>query len=284
VGVGAYIEWDSQYKYVANQLGFTYTSVYNLTEGLAGYLRGDYDFLGVDAPVSSLSDEYLQVPNVASAMAVVYKISSLPANSTLRLSREVLARIWYLTPLPSRVFYSRFGDPIWSDALCALVYRLGQVTSWNDSAITALNPSLVGHLPEAPIKLAWVPPEQRAVTQVFVRGLASFMEDVDNVTAQALKANATLAYLPPVLAGNASSFPAFISVDGPSIFGYTLTTDNVLTYVNNDSYFITSFLDYGCNVALLRNKASTFCSLSPFFPWPSGTSAVGQFYFGLSLI
>lgn len=93
--MGAYIEWNNQYKYVANQLGFTYTSVYNLTDGLAGYLRGDYDFLGVDAPVgAALGSEYLQVPQVGSAMAVVYKISALPSNATLRLSREVLARIW----------------------------------------------------------------------------------------------------------------------------------------------------------------------------------------------
>jgi hypothetical protein len=133
--------------------------------------------------------------------------------------------------------------------------RLGQVTSWNDTEITALNPTLVGLLPDMPIKLAWVPPEQRAVTQVFVRGLASFMADVDNATAQALKANGTLAYLPPVLAGNAASFPAFLSATGPSVFGYTLSTDNVLAYVNNDSFFITSFIQYGCGVALLRNKA-----------------------------
>jgi hypothetical protein len=101
--VGAYIEWNNQYKYVANQLGFTYTSVYNLTDGLAGYLRGDYDFLGVDAIVApaQLGPEYLQVPQLGSAMAVVYKISALPANATLRLSREVLARIWYNSPSPA---------------------------------------------------------------------------------------------------------------------------------------------------------------------------------------
>jgi ABC-type phosphate transport system substrate-binding protein len=95
VGLPAYSQWGTGYKYVSDQLVYTYTVYFNATEAIAAYDRGELDFLGVDQPLD-LSSDYVQLPLMAGGIALAYHHSSLaPDSPPLNFTREALARIWY---------------------------------------------------------------------------------------------------------------------------------------------------------------------------------------------
>lgn len=100
------------------------------------------------------------------------------------------------------------------------------MTSWSDVAITSVNPN--ANLTDAPIKLTWLP--TRGITQVFARGLASFIAGFDPVLAAELEANATLAYLPAVLSGSATAMASTTTA-----MQYVTDNDNTLAYYIYDT-------------------------------------------------
>jgi len=104
-------------------VGISYDAV-GSSAGITQYVAGNVNFGASDVPASTsdlagTSGSTLQVPVDLGAVAVAY--NGLPLGSTpLRLTGPVLAAIF-----------------------------LGQITKWNDPAITALNPG--AHLPDAAI-------------------------------------------------------------------------------------------------------------------------------------
>jgi ABC-type phosphate transport system substrate-binding protein len=212
VGLNAYVQWGNGYTYVTDQILSTFTFYYSATEGVTAYDNGTLDFLAIDEPVA-LNPRYLQVPLLAGGVALTYSISSLaPGAPPLSFSREALARIW-----------------------------LGQVTRWNDPEIGSLNPN--ASLPDAPIGLTYLP--TRGVTQSFVRGLASFIDDVDPVAGDALRASMSLASLQPAL--NGTAVPLGSTADA---LQYMAAHDNTLVYLINDGFYTP-----GLPIANIRNRA-----------------------------
>ncbi len=94
--------------------------------GIAAFSAGDVDFGASDVPMTAAEQAaakggpVTQVPVDLGGEGIAYHLSSLPAGSRLRLTGPVLAEIF-----------------------------LGQITRWNDPAITALNPGIT--LPPAAI-------------------------------------------------------------------------------------------------------------------------------------
>jgi|HubBroStandDraft_1064217.scaffolds.fasta_scaffold15569_4 phosphate transport system substrate-binding protein len=83
------------------------------------------DFAITDNPLSAseraaMPSQPLTIPVIGGALAIVYNIPGVPTSAHLNLTGPILAEIY-----------------------------LGNITNWNDSAITAINPSL--HLPNATI-------------------------------------------------------------------------------------------------------------------------------------
>jgi phosphate transport system substrate-binding protein len=93
--------------------------------GIAAFSTRQADFGASDVPMTATEQAtaqggpVVQVPVDLGAEGVVYSLN-LPAGAGLHLTGPVIARIF-----------------------------LGQITSWHDSAVTALNPGL--SLPDAPI-------------------------------------------------------------------------------------------------------------------------------------
>jgi ABC-type phosphate transport system substrate-binding protein len=215
IGLNAYVQWGEGYNYVTDQILYTFNVIYNVSQGIEAYENDQLDFFAIDEP-RAYDPNYVQVPLLAGGIALSYFLPTLATGTpALNLSREALAGIW-----------------------------LGQVTSWNDSEISGLNPNAA--LPNTPIILTYLP--LRGVTKAFVRGLASFIADSDPVIAAALRANETLAYLPPALNGNALPFN---STD--LAMAYMFANPGTLMYVVNDGFY-TPYLPA---IAHLRNRART---------------------------
>jgi phosphate transport system substrate-binding protein len=214
VGLDAYVQWGNGYTYVTDQILYTFGFYYNATEGVIAYDNNTLDYLAIDEPIP-INPRYLQVPLLAGGVALTYSVSTLgPGAPSLSFSREALARIW-----------------------------LGQVTHWNDSEIASLNPNV--SLPYAPIGLTYLP--TRGVTQSFVRGLASFIDDIDPVAGDALRASKSLASLPPALDGTAVPLGSTAEA-----LQYMATHNNTLVYLINDGLYTP-----GLPIANVRNRAGT---------------------------
>jgi phosphate transport system substrate-binding protein len=211
------------YRYVTTQLVWTYTTYLNATEGVQRYDQGQVDFIAIDAPEPSLPPSQVALPLMAGALALTYNLPGLPTttsngtNASLVLDRHVLARIW-----------------------------LGQVTQWNDPYLVRLNPILGPYLPNATIALAWLP--GLGVTRVFARALASFMDDLDPITAAGLRANGTLQYLPPVAGGEALGFSTT-----PPLLAHVDATPYTLGYFLHDSSYSSMLAS---PIASIINQAS----------------------------
>ncbi len=115
-------------KYVQQHPGVTINySAVGSSGGIAAVSAGQVDFGASDVPMTASEQAAakggpaVQVPDALGGEGVVYNLD-LPAGARLRLTGPVIARIF-----------------------------LGQITSWHDPAITALNPGL--RLPSAPISV-----------------------------------------------------------------------------------------------------------------------------------
>lgn len=206
------------------QIRYTFTLFLDSAQGLEAYAQNQIDFLTVDAPIASNPD-FVQMPLLAGGIALTYNVTGVPLGVSLNFSRETLARIW-----------------------------LGEITSWNDSALVELNPDVT--LPDLPITLTWLP--QSGVTVWFAQALASFMEGIDNQTAAGLRANNTLAYLPPVLQQRAIPLYTIEGIYPGSLAALelTLSLPGVLVYFNNGTLF--NPLPYTPTVAKIYNRASAY--------------------------
>jgi phosphate transport system substrate-binding protein len=115
-------------KYVQQHptLTISYSAV-GSSGGIAAFSAGQVDFGASDVPMTASEQAaakggpVVQVPDALGGEGVVYNLD-LPAGARLHLTGPVIARIF-----------------------------LGQITSWDDPAITALNPGL--SLPSAPISV-----------------------------------------------------------------------------------------------------------------------------------
>jgi phosphate transport system substrate-binding protein len=92
--------------------------------GESAILNRTVDFGASDAPFSAFAANCAatcyQIPTALSAVAIIYRIDGLPAHTHLRLTGQVLGKIY-----------------------------LGQITNWNDKAIKALNKTVT--IPSTPI-------------------------------------------------------------------------------------------------------------------------------------
>lgn len=209
------------------QITLTFQLILDSTDGLAAFARDDIDVLTVDAPIAANPD-FLQIPQLAGGIGLTYNVPGVALGVSLNLSREALARIW-----------------------------LGEITNWNHTILTELNPGVI--LPDLNITLTWLP--QSGVTVWFAQALASFMEDIDPQTAAGLRANNTLAYLPPVLQGKAIPHYTVDSPEGPlpgSLFALldTQYIPGVLVYFINGTVY--NPLPFTPTLAKIKNKASAY--------------------------
>ena len=115
-------------KYVQQHPAVTINySAVGSSGGIAAFSAGQVDFGASDVPMTASEQAaakggpVTQVPDALGGEGVVYNLN-LPAGARLRLTGPVIARIF-----------------------------LGQITRWDDPAITALNPGLT--LPAAPISV-----------------------------------------------------------------------------------------------------------------------------------
>ncbi len=115
-------------KYVQQHPAVTINySAVGSSGGIAAFSAGQVDFGASDVPMTASEQaaakggSVVQVPDALGGEGVVYNLN-LPAGARLRLTGPVIARIF-----------------------------LGQITRWDDPAITALNPGLT--LPAAPISV-----------------------------------------------------------------------------------------------------------------------------------
>jgi phosphate transport system substrate-binding protein len=149
-----YTEWTYAYQFVDPAVIINYQGI-GSGGGKKAIVDGTVDFAGSDSLVSD--DEYaagkdLQMyPTVAGAEVMIYNIPELdPAGPALIFDRETLVDI-----------YS------------------ANVTTWNASEITALNPDVASTLPDQAIT-AVHRSDGSGTTEIFTRALSSFSDDWKN--------------------------------------------------------------------------------------------------------
>lgn len=151
-----YTEWTYAYQYVDPSVVISYSGV-GSGAGKTAIIDGTVDFAGSDSLLKQ--DQYdanpdLQMyPMLAGAVVNVYNITwaqEIPDGTTLPklvLDRQTLVDIFN-----------------------------GKITKWNDAAIEALNPGLVGYLPDADITVVHRS-DGSGTTEIFTKALASFSAD-----------------------------------------------------------------------------------------------------------
>jgi phosphate transport system substrate-binding protein len=149
-----YTEWTYAYQFVDPAVIINYQGI-GSGGGKKAIVDGTVDFAGSDSLVSD--DEYaagkdLQMyPTVAGAEVIIYNIPELdPAGPALIFDRQTLVDI-----------YS------------------ANVTTWNASEITALNPDVASTLPDQAIT-AVHRSDGSGTTEIFTRALSSFSDDWKN--------------------------------------------------------------------------------------------------------
>jgi phosphate transport system substrate-binding protein len=151
-----YTEWTYAYSYVDPAVVINYQGI-GSGGGKKAIVDGTVDFAGSDSLLSQ--DEYdagkdLQMyPAVAGAEVMIYNVEGLaPDDPPLVFSREVLVGIYD-----------------------------GTINTWNDPAITALNPDVASKLPNATIT-AVHRSDGSGTTEIFTRTLSSISQSwTDNV-------------------------------------------------------------------------------------------------------
>jgi phosphate transport system substrate-binding protein len=151
-----YTEWTFAYQYVDPAVVINYQGI-GSGGGKKGIIDNTIDFAGSDSLLSDAdytSGGDLQMyPILAGAVVVVYNIKwaqDVPAGTTLPalvLDRQTLVDIYN-----------------------------AKVTKWNDPKIVALNPGLVGYLPDATITAAHRS-DGSGTTEIFTKALTSFSPD-----------------------------------------------------------------------------------------------------------
>ena len=115
-----YSKWTSEYSSIDKSVHFNYQSI-GSGGGIAQIIAKTIDFGATDAPMSdqelAKTAPILHLPTALGAVVITY---NLPGSPALKLTPEVVANIF-----------------------------LGKITSWNDAAIAAVNPSVA--LPNTPI-------------------------------------------------------------------------------------------------------------------------------------
>jgi hypothetical protein len=141
-----------------------------------------------------------------------------PQVTQLLLDGPSLAAIWYFPPPHLR--NQPTGD---------IAHRMGSITTWNDSAIQALNPTLAaaGLLPDIPIQTAYTNSTLLDVGQVFKQALSNFSSEFAQALALANGQFANMAPTTTLLTGHsfatAADKLAYVTVCGYSFtepFGY----------------------------------------------------------------
>jgi len=156
----------------------TYGAVSNVTAGLDLVTNGLADFLVTDGALSSaqLGAGKLRVPLIGSAIVAAYHLPSLTATypPLVRLAARSLPTNGDDTLHPTKnhhgtssewwtgvSFYNIFCELLTFECLQVLdgtvlaAIWVGNITSWNDTAIVNLNPSLSGKLPTEQIALSF---------------------------------------------------------------------------------------------------------------------------------
>jgi len=155
--------------------------------------EGLLDWIATDGP---LDEEYLapngrlQVPFFASAILLVYNISSIPSTTPLVLDGATLGAIWS-----------------------------GNITSWNDPAISFLNPNLT--LPSASIALAFSP-NSVDITELFIEGLSAMNPAF----------GAMISHAGGSLSNVSGLLGAQIEITAEDRLAFIQKNDNSLTYVD----------------------------------------------------
>jgi len=115
-----YSKWTAEYSAIDKSVHFNYQSI-GSGGGIAQIIARTIDFGATDAPMSdqelAKTAPILHLPTALGAVVITY---NLPGSPALKLTPEVIADIF-----------------------------LGKITSWNDAAIAAVNPSVA--LPNTPI-------------------------------------------------------------------------------------------------------------------------------------
>ena len=150
-----YTEWTYAYQFVDPAVIISYEGI-GSGGGKKAIIDGTVDFAGSDSLVTD--DEYaagkdLQMyPMVAGAEVMIYNIPELDPSSdpALIINRQTLVDIY-----------------------------MGKVTSWNDPAITALNPDLASKLPDQSIVVVHRS-DGSGTTEIFTRALSSMSDDWKN--------------------------------------------------------------------------------------------------------
>jgi phosphate transport system substrate-binding protein len=120
-----YRKWADLYNETNKTVQLQYVAMGNV-EGIAQITRGISDFGAGEVPLSPEERKSGNLTELPVVMIAIVPIYNLPGSPQLRLSGEVLAEIY-----------------------------LGHIKTWNDSAITKLNPGT--SLPNVPIKVIYRP-------------------------------------------------------------------------------------------------------------------------------
>lgn len=145
-----YKEWIYAYTYIDPSVTINYVGT-GSGKGKTGIVDGSVDFAGSDSLLSN--DDYTKVPDLqmfptlAGAVVLIYNIEGLkPEDPALVLDRAALTAIY-----------------------------LGDIKKWNDPALAALNPGLVGKLPDKAITTVRRS-DGSGTTEIFTKALSAFSD------------------------------------------------------------------------------------------------------------
>ncbi len=185
--------WAQDFMFYRDNVFIDYSVVNDSTTAVEAFLNQSDEALFVSLE-SKLLDEYnsegiYQLPILATALTICYKLPSLNSTDKLIIDVDVLVDIW-----------------------------LGNITKWNDPAIGNLNPDIKEKLPDLDIKLA-LDGTPMSRTGVLFKAMANASFTFANVW-QSNSYNA----LPTVQNGRATVF-----YDRNSLISHLMNNDGALT-------------------------------------------------------
>jgi ABC-type phosphate transport system substrate-binding protein len=187
---GLFSVWGTQYPYDQDSVTITYASAASADVAVQNFQLGLVDFMSFESPLNdSLLTQLdaLQLPVVGGGIVVAYNLNgSLATSAVLNLDGATLAAIW-----------------------------VGNITSWNDPRIAALNSATVAaSLPNTAIHLILPTSSSLSLSSVFARALSNFSSDFATELTAAGGALSSLPYVQSsaTIATNASLVSSLVRV------------------------------------------------------------------------